>query len=250
MKKFTAILLTLIMTGCFLLSGCQSDNDKVTTPTGSFATASTQPTGGVGSSPLPATAEATATIEPTATPTPTERPDYSGGIISEEGIEVPFNSEVDLSILKAQCGTGLEIALQFCATAPFYGIGFHSPTWTKTDGYSVDYFIYEWKEDYFNTVWGDPVVEVSTEGWKDGACAKVVFEDGVELPAGEYVLLAYYRSAKALHNSGVYYLEKDFEYTRAYLDEEIWEGVSIVTTVFYSKTPANLYGPISDSGIE
>lgn len=244
MKKFIALFLLITVAGCFLFAGCKSDDSGIA-PTKPLETETLKPT---------ATAEITS--EPTQTPEvtpeikPTEKPDYSGGIVSENRADVAFYPELDLSLLQAQSGTGITIALQFNATAPFYGIGFHSPTWTKTEGYSVDYYIYEWKKDYYETIDGDPVIEIDTEGWKDGQCAQVVFENGQELPAGEYVLLAQYKSTIAGHNAGVYYMEKDFEWTRAYKNDEIWEGVAIITTVFYSKTPANLYGPISDSGIE
>ena len=244
MKKFSIICLVIVMMACFTMSGCKSDNE--TTPTVSPKTsASPSATATAESSAKP---ESTPTAEPTVTPEPTANTDYSGGIVSEDPAAVQFNPEIDLAILTPQCGTGISIALQFNATAPFSGLGFHSPTWTKTDGFSVNYYIYEWKSNYYDTVDSNPVIETSTEGWHDGACARVDFEE--ELPAGEYVLMAQYQSLKPSHDAGVYYMPKEFEYTRAYKNDEIWEGVSIITTVFYTKTPTNMYGPISDSGIE
>lgn len=151
------------------------------------------------------------------------------------------------SLLSPLNGTGHVIALQFYATAPFDGIGFHSPTWTSTENYFVDYYLYKWTESYYDTLDGKPVVTDYYEDWKDGICVEMRFD---ELPDGEYLLVAQYGSNEPLDNSGVWYIGEEYPGTRSYLDDEIFYDASICTTIFYTKTPQNIYGPLSDSGLE
>lgn len=270
MKRICVLVLAIALMTCCLLSGCKKSQDAAggTAGPGSQAPVSTDsaatndpaatnnpatptdPAAPTDPAEQPATPTAVPTEEPTAAPTATEKPDYSGGIVSDAHVDVPLYPDLNAADLKAQSGTGITIGLQFYATAPFYGIGIHSPTWTATEGYSVDYVLYEWQADYYDTIGSAPVVEISTAGWRDGSCAQVIFENDLELPAGEYLLIAKYQSTMPLHNGGVYYIEQESEWTRAYKNDVLWEGVTIITTVFYSKTPANLHGPISDSGIE
>ena len=242
MKKLLSVLLSaVLLASVFVLTSCQSESEDET-PT---ATITAQTTSTPAATP-------TAAPTPTEEPTPTKEPvDYSGGLVSNEPMTVALYPENILEIgLQAMCGTGQSIALQFYATVPFNGIGSHSPTWTATEGFSLDYEIYAWNNNYYDTIWNDPILSITPDPWVDGQCAQVVFEPGEELPAGEYLLVAYYQSYENAKNSGVYYVEQAFPGTRAYLNDEVWDNVCIVTTLFYNTTPVNPYGPLSDPGLE
>lgn len=194
-------------------------------------------------------------ITPTPIPDPTPSPepvDYSGGIVANVPVTVPLYEEnFDVNSLMAECGTGQTIGVQFHATVPFYSIGIHSPTWAKQENFSVIYELYAWKEDYFTTTGGEPVLIEELTYWVDGQCAQFVFPDNMELPAGEYLLLAMYQSHAPLHDAGVWTVPgMDFSGSRAYKNDEVWDDVTVITTLFYKTTPRNLFGPLSDSGLE
>ncbi len=189
--------------------------------------------------------------EPSPTPSPTEKPteapaqDYSGGIARDKATLVPLYPSTGEK--KPFCGTGHTLAVQFYATTEFTSVGFESPTWTAKDGYSVDYSLFKWNNDYYDTIYGDSLVEGSYEDWADGA--NVPLDCGT-LPAGEYLLVAMYRSEETMKNSGVWYMDSECEKQRSYLDDEVWYDVSICFNIRYTKTPVNKYGPFSDSGLD
>lgn len=183
--------------------------------------------------------------EPTETPEPTEKPDYSGGIVKDKASRYEFFGRKGQ---EAYCGTGHRLAVQFYATSTFNKIGFHSPTWTATTGYYVDYELYAWDKDYETTVFDNaPIAEAHYENFTDGAMCEMKVDD---LPSGEYVLLALYGSTENMHNGGVWY-DNDVEREDqiSYLDDEVWYDRAIWLEIKYVNTPANKYGPLSDPGI-
>lgn len=169
--------------------------------------------------------------------------DYSGGTASNDPIAVAFdNRDGALDKLSPQSGIESILAVQFNATAAFNGIGIHSPTWSATQGYYVDYSLYKYEYSYEESIKNAPVLTAKVESWTDGNCAQAVFD---EIPAGEYLLVAAYGITDENVNVGAWYIGEQFEGQRSYIDGEIWEDTAIVTTVFYTSTPNNLYGPLS-----
>ena len=193
---------------------------------------------------FPEVTPAPATPEPTEPPEPTAVPDYSGGIKRE-------NRKTTVSLFgsgsqKPFCGTGHSIGVQFYATTEFNAVGFKSPTWRATENYYVDYALYKWDTDYYESIAGSPVAEGYFENWQDGVAVYLKFDP---LPAGEYVLVALYGSNETACNSGVWYVEAEHPSQRSYLDDEVWSDASVCCELVYIHTPNNKYGPLSDSGI-
>ena len=182
---------------------------------------------------------------PTGKPSGTEETDYSGGIKAEGRKSTAALYENGAK--EAYCGTGHIIAMQFRATAAFSSVGFESPTWTAKEGYNVEYSLYKWAGDYDSTMTGKPVATAFLEDWQDGVLVPLEAES---LPAGEYILAAEYGSTAAMCNSGVWFVNAECPYQRAYLDDEIWYDVSVCAKLTYVDTPNNKYGPLSDSGLE
>ena len=136
--------------------------------------------------------------------------------------------------------------MQFYATTDFLTIGFHSPTWTATTGYSLEYELYRWNIGYEETFEQEPVATGFFENWQDGVCVPLEANQG----AGEYLLVARYSSAEDQHNGGVWYEDVEREDQRAYLDGAIWYDCAIRATIVYANKPKVAYGPLSDSGLE
>jgi hypothetical protein len=241
---FSVFLAFMLLAG--MLTGCSVGPDKGNEATDVPATenATAVVTSAPTEKPAP-TAEPTPTPDPTPTPEPTEKPDYSGGIVKENPKRYSFFGRQGTG---AFCGTGHRIAVQFYATAEFVELGFHSPTWTATSGYSVDYELYEWDKDYETTVYDhEPVLTGHFENWQDGVLVALK-TDG--LPAGEYVLLALYASTEDMHNGGVWHdTDVEREDQISYVDDEIWYDRAVWFEIKYAVTPKNLYGPLSDPGV-
>ena len=254
-KKRAAALLCAILALAILAtaSGC-AVRERDEGPEAATATAETQEGGKIHEGGIPTTTPFTgefpevtpapATPEPTEAPEPTAVPDYSGGIKRE-------NRKTTVSLFgsgsqKPFCGTGHSIGVQFYATTEFNAVGFKSPTWKATENYYVDYALYKWDTDYYESIAGSPVAEGYFENWQDGVAVYLKFDP---LPAGEYVLVALYGSNETMCNSGGWYMEAEHPSQRSYLDDEVWYDASVCCELVYIHTPNNKYGPLSDSGI-
>jgi hypothetical protein len=242
-RKIVAALLALILSAS-VLAGCSVKESGPEQVTGVPATEVTVITTAPAERPTEAPTSAP-TEAPTEVPEPTEKPDYSGGIT--EGKRCTYNFWGG-GATDAYCGTGHRLAVQFYATTDFTGVGFHSPTWTAKDGYSVDYELYVWDSDYETTVDNEPVATAIFENWQDGICVPITFEE--PMPSGEYVLLAMYHSSETMHNGGVWFFpDQEREDIISYLDDDVWYDHVIRTTIYYANTPNVKYGPLSDPGI-
>lgn len=237
MKRYIKFIftITIILSLVFVLSACKEQVE--------------------GGDPTP---EVTSTPEPTDTPAPTDTPEptpeptpvptiepgtgqYADGIKDEEkGVVAQFyRSSAEQG---AQYCTS-SMAVQFFATTEFNAVDVICPTWTQKEGHSIHFWLYAWAGTYFDTIVGEPIADEIFTDYKDGAFNKLEFDT---LPDGEYLL--YITNDEGWQNCGVWYKTEEHESQISYKDDEVWEETSIRLQVHYTKTPNNLYGPLSDPG--
>ncbi len=239
MKKRKVFAGMMILSCCLVLSlfGCQKAPDPSSTPTAQAAT----PT------------KATSAVTPTLTPAlPTIEPgteQYAEGILdAEKGTKAffyPLGSATtgDAGVEnQAPENIVFSAAVQFFPTTAFNKIGVRSPTWTATEGYTMFFELYAWAGSYNATLEGSPVAEGEISDWPDGEEAWFAFDP---LPDGEYLLVMTKDGS-----AGLWYVQEAFAGQISYRDDEIWEDASIRLSVYYTKTPNKLYGPLSDPGLD
>lgn len=241
------IISVLILALCSCGADPSSDNNTTSKPT---AIQTLKPTATQGATEVPTqepTKEPTKEPEPTieVTPAPHIPDQYAGEIISTE----PFLAHpYDINASRnPHCATGESIGMQFYATTSFTGVGFRSPTWTATAGYSVNYYLYAWNKDFYTTVDQEPLVEGTVADWPDGECAELTFD---ALPDGEYLLIGEFESHATEKNGGLWVIDGEREGMRCYINEEVQYDCHFMSNIRYTKQPTNILGPISESGIE
>ncbi len=82
------------------------------------------------------------------------------------------------------------VAVQFFTTAEVLALSFSMPSFNNDSG-SVTVALFEFNEDYFNTVEGVAVAEHTFENFKDNSELTIRFDENDPLSAGEYLLVLY-----------------------------------------------------------
>ena len=165
---------------------------------------------------------------------------YSGGILDEnKGTEAMlwqpnYGSEGQKPLENKE---GIDI--QFFATTTFNSIGVHCPTYEKTEGHIVTFMLFAWAGSYEATQLTEPIATSTFKDWKDGVRLGLDFDP---LPDGEY-LLSLIPDGEL---SAAWYYPEAHEGQRVYKAAEVVENAAVRFGIRYTKTPKNLYGPLSD----
>lgn len=167
LKRFTALLLTLLFV--FAFTACKKESDETDTTASGSDTSS---------------AETTTAAETTEAATETEAPrdkyNYIDFYDSTAGDHTPFS-------LLAE---GSSIGMHFNVAEGFLeDFSITCPSWSDNVG-SLTMRIYKWNTDYATSVAGTPVKEETFVDYEDNAVLTMVFnEDGAKgLEAGEYLV--------------------------------------------------------------
>lgn len=254
MKKKLLSYIGFITIWALLFAGCGvPDHNGKTDITPGKGTASPAATVTV----LPTENAAATDVPPTEVPTekPTEKPalptiepgtgQYAEGIADPDSAAKVYFCENGISgqNQKAEYNTG-SMCIQFFPTTTFDAIGVHCPTWTAKSGYYVTFYLYAWAGSYEATIQSDTIAEGEFSDWLDGEEVTLRFDE--PLPDGEYLL----EMVCGGITTGVWYQPQEHVGQRAYRDDEIWYDASIRFCVYYTQTPNQPFGPLSDSGLE
>lgn len=234
MHSFKRIILILfiLFLSVILLIGCNEQKTGKEEPTPTVAP--TEVTANPTEEPTP---------EPTEVPKETIKPgtgEYAGGITSEKAIWAKVFSEDDPGEANVVAST---VAVQFFATTTFDQLSMTFVTFQapKDPPYHIYYYLFAWQGTYDDTILSEPIVEAKKENFNDWENVTLEFEPQQD---GEYLLLAYNENGYSF--IGVFNRDAEHKGQRAYKDDQLWEGKSLPLQIHYTKTPNNLYGPLSD----
>lgn len=249
MKKGLFLLLLLIL-GIFVFVGCnnaEQASEPSDAPTASSAvqetahpTPSPAETADATAAPTAAPATATASPEPTAEPTPKQ--DQSGGIVSDSPIEAPLFEE---TTHMAYILSDYPIAIQFYATTEFDALRLSCHNGGDNYG-TVVFSLYEWKGNYWDTIEQEQPLETATfVDYVDNDSLKLTFSQPRE--DGEYLLVV--TTPDPSESVGVWYSnDTPHPAQHVFMEDMYFEYAAVDYFILcYTKTPQNLYGPLSDA---
>lgn len=183
------------------------------------------------------------TSEPTQEPKETIPPgtgQYAGGIASDEEVWALFYDENDSGHPTQVTGS---MAAQFFATTEFdkLSVAFVTYGAPKDPPYHIYYYLFAWQGTYDDTLKSEPLVEEKKVNFNDWENVELSFDP---LPDGEYLL--YILNDESFTFIGVFNRVAGHESHRAFKDDQLWEDKTFSLRIHYTKTPNNLYGPLSE----
>lgn len=233
MKKISLILVLCLLV---LFVACDNTGDpiKTSTPTeGPTAEATVQAT----KAPTP---------EPTEKPEPTPKGDHTGGIASENPLVALLydRANEDSSKREPYFMTDAPIAIQFYATTSFDGLNILCHSLSDSIG-TIEFTLYEWLYTYDESLKHDSVASQSFENYDDNSNLKMVLEEA--LPDGEYLLVL--TTPDPSEGVGVWYSnDEPYPGQQVYFDDMYYDTTSVIFfKIYYTNTPNNVYGPLSEA---
>ncbi len=155
---------------------------------------------------------------------------------------VPFFETSKAAENETAIAIGDEYGIQFATAAPFNKLSMVCPTWTKTDT-SMSWSLYQWAGSYEDSVAQPAIAAVEHLNIADGATLTLNLEQ--DAAAGEY-LLVIKKISEGADSPGIYGFTGTSEYTRSYVNGEIYYDAS--PCLYVHCAPAeNYYGKISVS---
>ncbi|MBE7067008.1 MAG: hypothetical protein E7385_05590 [Ruminococcaceae bacterium] len=239
-SKFIVIFLVLILGVIVALSACGDDNSNpkpTANPTANPTAAldpTIEPTAVITPTPSP-------TQEPTPRPEPTPKGDHSGGIISEDPVEALLFETGDHL---AYSLTDYPMAIQFYATTSFDGLKLSCHNGNNNIG-TVVFSLYEWQYTYEETIeQSEPIETVTFENYGDNHSLHMQFSQVRE--DGEYLLVV--TTPDPSEGVGVWYLPSTPHDAQHVFFEDLYNDYASVEyfILCYTKTPQNLYGPLTE----
>ncbi|MBO4325785.1 MAG: hypothetical protein J5950_00760 [Clostridia bacterium] len=182
------------------------------------------------------------TAAPTAVPEPTVKGDHSGGIVSED----PVNASLFVTgSHMAYIMTEYPLAIQFYATTTFDGLKLSCHNGNNNIG-TVVFSLYEWTNTYEETVAQEAPLETATfVDYTDNDSLYLKFSQVRE--DGEYLLVV--TTPDPAEGVGVWYLpDTPHDAQHVFFEDVYNDFVSVEYFILcYTKTPKNLYGPLSQA---